>query len=309
MKWLFDGFLKWFWKWMWVIALIWRKGQVIVTWYWVRDRVLPNISESLVKSDEERIIAPESSLDQGPVSNPPISRDRVEIQITIQVIRGPFHLNKSGNYEHQHGILKAVFLASNIVIFTEILCIWPARQHPCVFHSWGLTDILAPHPSSADYRHRYYHHVAPLLACVGAANIILLVIRSCSWVFVSPLGWHPYTWHHREHSRGTQGRRDSSGRTHTPCQGWTGSRSCLQRYRISTQMKIWVDNPWKKTIQKKKVGQQIRGCGEVKESHVLPFAYISMILTYMTQTLQQTYHCTLDSSKVRWFLDFYSFHR
>ena len=87
----------------------------------MRDRVLPNISESLVKSDEERIIAPESSLDQGPVSNPAISRDRVEIQITIQVIRGPFHLNKSGNYEHQHGILKAVFLACTILLFTIIL--------------------------------------------------------------------------------------------------------------------------------------------------------------------------------------------
>ena len=63
----------------------------------MNNRVLSNISEGLVKSEEERLIAPESSLDQGPVSNPSISRDSVEIKITIQVIGGPFYLNNSVN--------------------------------------------------------------------------------------------------------------------------------------------------------------------------------------------------------------------
>ena len=56
--------------------------------------LLPQVAQCLAEVDDEGVVGPEGSLDYGPVGNPPVTGHGVEIQISVQVIRGPLHLQK-----------------------------------------------------------------------------------------------------------------------------------------------------------------------------------------------------------------------
>ena len=56
--------------------------------------LLPQVAEGLAEVDDEGVVSPEGGLDYGPVRNSAVTRHGVEIQISVQVIRGPFDLHK-----------------------------------------------------------------------------------------------------------------------------------------------------------------------------------------------------------------------
>ena len=55
--------------------------------------LLPQVAQCLAEVDDEGVVGPEGSLEYGPVGNTPVTGHGVEIQISIQVIRGPFDLH------------------------------------------------------------------------------------------------------------------------------------------------------------------------------------------------------------------------
>ena len=55
--------------------------------------LLPEVVEGLTEVDDEGVVGPEGGLDYGPVRNSAVTRHGVEIQISVQVIRGPLNLD------------------------------------------------------------------------------------------------------------------------------------------------------------------------------------------------------------------------
>ena len=55
-------------------------------------RLLPEVVEGLTEVDDEGVVGPEGGLDYDPVGDPPVTGHGVEIQISVQVVRGPLHL-------------------------------------------------------------------------------------------------------------------------------------------------------------------------------------------------------------------------
>ena len=72
--------------------------------------LLPEVVEGLAEVDDEGVVSPEGGLDYGPVRNSAVTRHGVEIQISVQVIRGPLHLDDTESCQLNH--LKKCFLIS-----------------------------------------------------------------------------------------------------------------------------------------------------------------------------------------------------
>ena len=72
--------------------------------------LLAQVAEGLTEVDDEGVVSPECGLDYGPVRNSAVTRHGVEIQISVQVIRGPLHLDDTESCQLNH--LKRYFLIS-----------------------------------------------------------------------------------------------------------------------------------------------------------------------------------------------------
>ena len=72
--------------------------------------LLPEVVEGLAEVDDEGVVSPEGGLDYGPVRNSAVTRHGVEIQISVQVIRGPLHLDDTERCQLNH--LKKCFMIS-----------------------------------------------------------------------------------------------------------------------------------------------------------------------------------------------------
>ena len=60
--------------------------------------LLPQVAQCLAEVDDEGVVGPESSLDYGPVGHPPVTGHGVEIQISVQVVRGPLYLHNTSSH-------------------------------------------------------------------------------------------------------------------------------------------------------------------------------------------------------------------
>ena len=50
-----------------------------------------NVVERRVKTQLKLLVLPEEALDEGPVDDPPVRRDGVEVEIVVNVVRSPPH--------------------------------------------------------------------------------------------------------------------------------------------------------------------------------------------------------------------------
>ena len=57
--------------------------------------LLPQVAEGLAEVDDEGVVGPEGSLHYGPVGDPAVTGHGVEIQISVQVVRGPLYLHNN----------------------------------------------------------------------------------------------------------------------------------------------------------------------------------------------------------------------
>ena len=59
----------------------------------VGDGLLSEVAEGLAEVDDEGVVGPEGGLHYGPVGDPTVTGHRVEVQISVQVVRGPLYLS------------------------------------------------------------------------------------------------------------------------------------------------------------------------------------------------------------------------
>ena len=53
------------------------------------DTVRRNVVELFIKTQQELLVPPQETLDQGPVDDLPVGGDGVEVEVVVDVVRGP----------------------------------------------------------------------------------------------------------------------------------------------------------------------------------------------------------------------------